>query len=109
MSELKLRRPECLLHFGRLAEQLRRLRFPRFAQLLAAREYVRFGLFETAIDAAALYRVAGATAGHQVARILLALASPWNDEINRHDQCVLEVGHPVQSTEIGRASCRERV
>src|SRR5712691_1867638 len=98
MSELKLRPPECLLHFCRLAEQLRRLGLPRFAQLLAAREHVRFGLFETAIDAAALYRVARTTAGHQVLRILLTFASPRNDEINRHDQSVLEVGHPVQPT-----------
>jgi hypothetical protein len=53
--------------------------------------------FERGKGAAALNQIARTAGSHQVASTFLAALRPWNDEVDRHDQRVLEARHAVES------------
>src|ERR1700675_2544971 len=75
----------------------RALGFPCLAHFLAPRQDIFLGVLEALVNSRPLNHVAGTAAGNQVGRILLALASARNDEINGHHQRVIKAGSAIES------------
>src|ERR1700758_1625415 len=73
------------------------LRFPRLAHLLTPCQDIFLGILEAFVNARTFDHIAGAAAGYQVGRVLLAASGARYDEINGHHQSVIKAGSAIQS------------